>query len=76
MCGLEVGEKEITIDPVDIGLKYFKLDGIKIRGHKYSVQFSRDKDRENLGLKKGFAVIRDGEIVFRSGTLAKTILEF
>ena len=76
VCGLEVGEKEITIDPVDIGLKYFKLDGIKIRGHKYSVQFSRDKDRENLGLKKGFAVIRDGEIVFRSGTLAKTILEF
>ena len=74
VCGMEIGETELVIDPVDIGLKYFKLDGVDIRGHKYSVHYSQGRDRERLGLEKGFAVLRDGETVFRSDVLTKTVL--
>ncbi len=74
VCGMEIGETELVIDPVDIGLKYLKLDGVDIRGHKYSVHYSQGRDRERLGLEKGFAVLRDGETVFRSDVLTKTVL--
>lgn len=74
VCGLEAGEQELTIDPIDIGLKYFKLDGVNIRGKRYGVFYSKGRDRKHLGLEKGFTVTRDGETVFHSEELAKTVL--
>lgn len=73
VCGLEAGERELVIDPVDIGLKYFKLDGVTIRGNRYGICYS-DKDRKHLGLEKGFTVTRNGETVFHHDTLTKTVL--
>lgn len=74
VCGLEAGEQELTIDPIDIGLKYFKLDGVNIRGRRYGVFYSKDRDRKHLDLEKGFTVTRDGETIFHSEQLTKTIL--
>lgn len=74
VCGLEVGEREIVVDPVEIGLKYFKLENLNIRGHQYGLFYSRDKAREKLGLERGFVITRDGEKIFSSDELAKTVI--
>lgn len=70
VAGLKAEEDKLVIDPVDIGLKYFKLANVKVRGKDVSVSYS-DKDREDKGIKKGFVVTVDGEIVAQKDSLCK-----
>ena len=62
VAGLRIEADKCVIDPVEIGLKYFSLDNVNVRGRKLSIRYS-DKDRPQKGLKKGFVVTLDGEEV-------------
>lgn len=42
IAGISVEESRIIVDPVNIGLKYFSLKNLLIRGHRVDVRFGRD----------------------------------
>ena len=65
VAGLRVFEDKIVIDPVDVGLKYFHLKNVMVRGKKIEIVYS-DKDREQKGLKKGFTVKVDDAVIAQS----------
>ena len=69
VCGIEVTQQGVSINPVDIGLRYFKLENVKIRGHLLSVTYSKDRSRPELGLRQGMRVLLDGQEVFSSENL-------
>lgn len=70
VAGLKAEEDKIVVDPVDVGLKHFKLANVKVRGKSITITYS-DKDREKKGLKKGFMVAVDGEVVAHHDHLCK-----
>lgn len=70
VAGLKVEEDRIIVDPVQIGLKYFKLSNIKVRGKNITIAYS-EKDREDQGLKKGFVVCMDGEAVVEKENICR-----
>lgn len=40
--GIHVEENAVVVEPLDLGLKYFELKGIRIRGHRIDVKQERD----------------------------------
>ena len=75
VCGIEVKEHSIVIDPVDIGLRYWKLTNIEVRGHRLSITYSKGKARPEKKLPSGLHVYVDGAEVFASEKLARTELK-
>lgn len=72
VAGISVREDKLIINPVDIGLSYFKLDNIIIRGKKVAVHYaSDDETAEDEGLKAGLSVIIDGKEIEHSDKLGK-----
>ena len=69
VCGIGVTQQGASINPVDIGLRYFKLENVKIRGHLLSVTYSKDRSRPEMGLRQGMRVLLDGQEVFSSENL-------
>lgn len=55
VAGLRVETDKVIIDPVDVGLKYFKLDNVQVRGKKLSIAYS-NKARPDKQLEAGFVV--------------------
>lgn len=49
--------------PVSSGVRYFAVDGLRIRGHDVCVAYDRDGDRYGRG--KGLFVIVDGHVEAR-----------
>lgn len=43
VLGIGVSEHEITIDPVDIGLTYFKGGPVSVRGHELIVEYRKNE---------------------------------
>ncbi len=74
VAGLKVEEDRIVVDPLHIGLKYFKLANVKVRSRAVTIAYS-EKDREDKGLKKGFVVTVDGEIVARNDILCRVEID-
>lgn len=74
VAGLEVAEKQITVEPLDIGLSYFKLEDVQVRGHKVSVAYSK-KARPQDGLEAGLKVYVDGKIAAESKELSRLTVE-
>lgn len=70
VAGLKVEADKMVIDPINIGLKYFSLANVKVRGKDVTITYS-EKDREDKGLKKGFIVMVDGEVVAQKDSLCK-----
>lgn len=62
VAGLRVEPDKLVIDPIEIGLKYFKLDNVQVRGRKISISYS-DKDRPKKDLKAGMIVKVDDKVV-------------
>ncbi len=58
VAGLQVNEEEMVIDPLDIGLSYFKLENVKVRGKDVAITFSK-KARKDM--EAGLNVYVDGE---------------
>lgn len=60
VAGLHLLPDAIRIDPLKTHLRWYRLENLKVRGHKVSILYSEDKDRADLGLKKGLTVLVDG----------------
>lgn len=74
VAGLSVQEDKIVIDPLQIGLKYFKLDNILVRGKKLTICYS-NKERKAKNLKAGFFLYVDGNIAAQFEELQKIEIE-
>ncbi len=42
VCGLDVQEDKMVIDPLDLGLEYFTLDHIKVRGREVKIVYEKE----------------------------------
>lgn len=63
VAGITLREDKVVIDPVNIGLDFFKLDDVVIRGKKISVHYAKDEEiaaEENMS--KGLSVYIDGKL--------------
>lgn len=70
VAGLSVEKDKMVIDPVDVGLTYFKLDHVKVKDKEISIAYS-DKDRSEKGLKKGFTITVDGKAAVQMDHLGR-----
>lgn len=67
VCGVRLAEEEIVIDPVDVGLHYFKVDNLRIRGKALGVSYADEWAGTNAaGIRPGFTVIWDHQTVHHS----------
>ena len=73
VAGVDVEEDRIIVDPLRLGLKWFRLDNLRIRGHRYTVSWSEGKDRAEA--PKGFRILRAGEKIYGGDTLEKVEIE-
>jgi hypothetical protein len=73
VAGLTIEEERLVIDPVDIGLEYFRLDRIQIAGHRITVTF-HNGDHPETGLPVGLRLYINGQQVLESDRL--TLLEY
>jgi hypothetical protein len=69
-AGLDVQKDRIVVDPLHLGLSYFRLDNLKVRGHEIVITYS-EKEREQDGLTAGLKVFVDGKIAAESPSLAR-----
>ena len=69
VAGVEVQEERIIIDPLHLGLKWFVLTGLDIRGHRYDISWSEGRSRGEV--PAGMRVCRDGEEIYRGDSLGK-----
>lgn len=72
VAGVTLREDKVIIDPVDIGLDYFKLDNLNIRGKNVAVHYAKDEDtatEENI--QTGLTVFVDGNTAAHSDKLSK-----
>lgn len=69
VCGLKVEPGRLVIDPIDIGLTWFRLAGVHIRGIQVSIEYAAEKDRG--GIRKGFRAYLDGQKACEEETLCR-----
>ena len=69
VAGVEVQEDRIIIDPLRLGLKWFALTGLDIRGHRYDISWSEGRSRGEV--PAGMRICRDGEEIYRGDSLGK-----
>jgi hypothetical protein len=67
VAGLTAAPDRIVVEPLDIGLTHFTLEGIVAAGHRISVTYQRHANAEPAGL----TLTVDGAVVAHSDTLTQ-----
>lgn len=75
VAGLDVRKDGIVVDPLDIGLQYFRLNNLKVRGHEVEITYAK-KDRPQDNLTAGLKVYIDGKLEAKSEKLSKLEISF
>ena len=73
IVGVQVQEKTIVVDPLKLGLSWFRLEDLEIRGHRYGVSWSDGKTRGSI--PAGMTITRDGENIFQTEQLERVEFE-
>ena len=60
LCGLEPQADALVFEPLDMGLTYFSIKGVYVRGHKADVYYQRREGARYKGLKAGYTLFIDG----------------
>lgn len=77
VAGITLQQDKVVIEPIDIGLDYFKLDNVVIRGRNFSVQYARDEETaKEENINSGLNVFIDGKLVKNLDRLGKIELPF
>lgn len=75
VAGLSVEADRIVLDPLDIGLDYFRLDRIRAAGLDLKITYLRpNASAGNPGLPPGYRLFVNGRLAFESETLCRTEL--
>lgn len=69
VAGVQVEEDRIVVDPLHLGLKWFSMKNLEIRGHMYSICYSEDKKRGEI--PAGMTVYKDGKVLCHADQLEK-----
>ena len=62
VAGIQITEDGVNFDPIDIGLDYFILDKVKIRGDSYTISYKSEdcNDPRADDIEVGYNVYRNG----------------
>lgn len=65
VCGVGITNGGVSFDPIDIGLDYFKLDNLNIRGDVYTITYKHPgcTAPEAAGMADGFKVYKNQELL-------------
>lgn len=77
VAGLTVERDGIALDPLDIGLDYFRLDRLRVAGRELAITYRKPGapvPAELADLEEGYRLYADGRLVFESGGLCRTAL--
>ena len=61
VCGLEIKEDGLLFEPLSVGLEYFSLKGVQLRGHTADVYYQQRESAPYDGFKAGYTLFLDGE---------------
>ena len=61
VAGVQVFADHVRVEPLRTHLKWFRLDGLSIRGHLVSVLYAEGMDRDGGKIPKGLTVLADGK---------------
>ncbi len=77
VAGIKLQQDCLIIDPIDIGLDYFKLDDIYIRGKKLSIHYAKDNKIAQIeDIKLGLNIYIDGNLEKGLDKLGKIVVDF
>lgn len=77
VAGLSVQEDRFVLDPVDIGLEYFRLDNVKAAGFDIAVTYKRPGAAgAPADLRDGYHLYVNGKAVFLGSGLARAEVHF
>ncbi len=67
VAGIQIGEEGIRFDPIDIGLDYFKLENVIIRGDSYTVSYRKEecRDPKAADMEAGYHVYKNNKEIKR-----------
>lgn len=71
VCGVEVEEDRVVIDPLHLDLSYFALENFKIRGSFYDIYYNKVENEEG---RKGFQIYKEKQLIHNSQELEKVII--
>lgn len=65
VAGITLTPDNVSFDPLDIGLDYFKLENVPVRGDLYTISFKRSgcMDSEAVSIPEGYHVQVNGKTV-------------
>lgn len=74
VIGITVLEDRVEIDPVEVGLEWYRCTGIRIRGHELSVE--KNVPDNGAGEDPWYRVTADGNCVYEGKGVKKLVLEW
>lgn len=75
VCGVDIEEGRIVVDPLHLDIPYFELEHLKIRGADYDIRYRRAPKEGICRQEEGFRIYRNGQLLHRSRELEKVIIE-
>ncbi|SFM28620.1 hypothetical protein SAMN03159341_12431 [Paenibacillus sp. 1_12] len=72
IAGLNVEENQFVLDPIDIGLSYFRLDRIYAAGYELTITYNRG-DGANTDIAVGYRLYVDGQLALESERLSRMV---
>ncbi|MFD0675589.1 MULTISPECIES: MGH1-like glycoside hydrolase domain-containing protein [unclassified Paenibacillus] len=75
IAGLNVEESRFVLDPIDIGLSHFRLEGIRAAGYELTITYNRGDD-PNIDLVAGYRIYVDGQLALESDALTRMVYSF
>lgn len=76
VCGLEAQQDRIVIDPLRLGLSYFELEKVRIRGCLYAIRYRKVQGTWEPGSDTGFRIYRDNSLLHESRELKRVEIPY
>jgi hypothetical protein len=77
VAGLSVEKERLVLDPLHIGLDYFCLDRVKVKGLELRITYRKPgSSLESQSIEEGYRLFVNGKLVFRNDTLCRIELSW
>lgn len=73
VCGVEVEEEQLVVDPLRLGLSHFELENLKIRDGSYDIRYREPRGDAAEG-EDGLRIYRDGRLVHSGSGLERVVI--
>ncbi|MDF2959219.1 MAG: hypothetical protein K0S39_954 [Paenibacillus sp.] len=77
VAGLAVEQDRIVLDPLHVGLDYFCLDNVMVKGTALRITYGKPNAvQDQTNIEEGYRLFVNGKLVFHNDTLCRTELSW